>query len=73
MLRRLVAVVLALFLPPAGVMLSRGPGGAFLVVLALFIAGQGVFWFLAAGPGLALWLASVILALPLAFRLSRSV
>ena len=67
LLRKLLAALVALPLPPVGVWLARGAGPAFLVVLGLFVAAQAVFWFLAAGPGVALWGGSILLGLLLTF------
>lgn len=71
-MRRFIALVLAILLPPAGVFLSRGFSASFVLVLVLFSIGQGVFWYFAAGPGLLLWFASVIVAGPMALILPRS-
>lgn len=64
-MRRVLYMVLALPLPPLGVWLAQGRGVAFLAVLALFSVAQAVFWFLAAGPGVVLWAATIALAMVL--------
>ena len=64
-MRRLSGLLLALPLPPLGVYLVRGYGPAFLTVLVLFVVAQGVFWFMAAGPGVMLWAGAIALGVVL--------
>lgn len=47
--------VLAVLLPPLGLFLAGGLSLAFWIALALFVAGQAVYWGVMAGPGLLLW------------------
>ena len=62
-----LVALLALVVPPLGVLLSRGMGAAFIVVVAPYVVSLGVYFGLYAGPGLALYavtmLVSVLLAL----------
>lgn len=71
-LRKLAAVLISLPLPPLGVWLARGWGGGTILTLLLFVAAQGVFWFFAAGPGVALWAASILLAVLLSLFASQT-
>lgn len=63
--RPLLALLLALLLPPAGIWLRRGPGPGFWAGLLLAAAGLGTFRLIAAAPGLGLWALAVLLALAL--------
>ncbi len=54
LLRRLVALILACIVPPAGGFLVRGLRLGVWINLALFLVAQGVFWLVAAAPGLAI-------------------
>lgn len=72
MLRKMIATLVAIPLPPLGVWLLRGLGPASLIVFLLFLAAQALFWLVAAGPGVLLWAGSVGLACLLClFAVSR--
>lgn len=62
-MRRILFMLLALPLPPLGVWLTWGRSLAFLAVLVLFCVAQAIFWFLAAGPGVLLWAAAIMLGI----------
>lgn len=67
MARRLLAALVALVIPPLGVLLGRGMGLAFLANAALWVIALVVYFGFYAGPGLALYglaaLSGVVLAL----------
>ncbi|WP_145198903.1 cytochrome c-type biogenesis protein CcmH [Sphingobium sp. B2] len=70
---RILAALLALILPPLGLLLWRGSDRATLLLSILWLAGMAVCWLLWAGPGLLLCaLASVLAAVIILFRPRRS-
>lgn len=62
-LPRLAAAAVALILPPLGVGLRRGRGRALILSAALSLIGLAIFFLLAAGPGLLIWLLAILHAL----------
>ncbi len=51
--KRPIAIVLACAVSPASVYLMRGLRSGIWVNLAFFVIGHGIFWGVAAAPGLA--------------------
>lgn len=69
---RLIALVMAILVPPIGAWLARGLGlGTFLSVLG-FVAANIIFWGFAALPGFALYLLTIFHACILAIFYTRS-
>ena len=66
-LKRILAMVLACVVPPASSYLMRGFGPGTWVNLILFLIAHGVFWGVAAAPGLAVMGIAVLHALILCF------
>lgn len=53
LLKRLLGIVLAFVVPPVSAYLMRGRRPGTWINLALFVVAHGVFWGVAAAPGLA--------------------
>jgi uncharacterized membrane protein YqaE (UPF0057 family) len=64
--QRIVAIPLALILPPLGVFLARGVGLHFYICLALFAVSVLIFFALYAGVGLLLYLLAGLYGLSIA-------
>lgn len=62
-LKRILALVLACAVPPASGYLMRGLRPGTWINLALFMMAHGVFWAVAAAPGLAVMGLAVVHAL----------
>lgn len=70
--RRVGAAVLALLVPPLGAWLARSLRPGVVVNLAFLLVSHGVFWGLAALPGVALYVLVCLHALWLALMPRRS-
>lgn len=71
MIKRLLAVILAVLLPPLSVFIMRGTGVGFFLNIILFIIALGVFFGLYAGPGLVIYCLAVLHAVILALWPAR--
>jgi cytochrome c len=60
---RFISLITAFILPPLSVRLTGWRTVAQLVCLVLFLTGLSIFWFVYAGPGLLLWMSSILMAL----------
>lgn len=72
MMKRLLAIVLALLIPPLSVLLWRGPGLGVAANLILAVAGITIFFGFYAGPGLAIYGLAILHALLLSLLAGRS-
>jgi len=63
MMKRILAALLGVAMPPIGVFTIRGMGLGTYINAALFVIALGVFFLVAALPGLGLWLLSIAYAL----------
>ena len=61
--RRLAAVVAALIAPPLALYIVTGPALNFYMSVALVAIALGVFFFLAALPGLGIWMLAILHAI----------
>lgn len=71
--RRMFAVLVGLLVPPAGVYPIHGLALGTYFSAALFVLALGVFFLLAALPGMALWILAVLHALVVALSRRRAV
>ncbi|MAM72346.1 YqaE/Pmp3 family membrane protein [uncultured Tistrella sp.] len=71
MIKRLLAVILAVLLPPLSVFIVRGMGAGFVVNVILFVAGIGIFFGLYAAPGLLVYGLAILHAFILALLPAR--
>jgi uncharacterized membrane protein YqaE (UPF0057 family) len=64
--KRLLAIVLAIVLPPVGVWVASRNFILLGLCLVLFFGAQIMFWGMFALPGFALWILSILIAVVLA-------